>query len=120
MPNGIAAAGGFFNKEVGAETLLSSDILTVTQSVMVVGAQTGTADDLATITLHADFTLAGYQPVIYLKATTSDTITVKNGTGNIQTNTGSDISLTGEKMVMLVRPVGTAITGVTAKWIAFD
>lgn len=115
----IVATGGYFHQEVIGETLLVSDTLTVTQSIMVVGAQSGTADDLATITLHADFIVPGYQPVIYLKATTSDTITVKNGTGNIQTNTGADISLTGEKMIMLVRPVGTAITGVTTKWIAF-
>ncbi len=120
MPNAIVGAGGYFNKEVSGETLLASDTLTVTQSIMVVGAQTGTTDDLATIALHADFTLAGYQPVIYLKATTGDTITIKDGTGNIECNSGSDVSLTGEKMVMLVRPVGTAITGVTAKWICFS
>lgn len=106
--------------EATGETLLSSDTLTVTQGMMVVGAESGTADNLATISLHADFTFPGYQPVIFLKATTGDTITIKDGTGNIETNTGSDVSLTGEKMVMLVRPVGTAITGVTTKWICFS
>lgn len=120
MPVATVATGGYFHKEVAAETLLVSDALTVTQSIMVVGAQSGTADDLATITLHADFTFPGYQPAIYLKATTGDTITIKDGTGNIETNSGSDVSLTGEKMVMLIRPVGTAITGVTAKWICFS
>lgn len=106
--------------EVTGETLLASDTLTVTQNLMVVGAQSGTADDLATIALHADFTLAGYQPILFLKATTGDTITIKDGTGNIETNSGADVSLTGEKMVMLVRMVGTAITGVTTKWICFS
>lgn len=113
------STGGYFMQEVSGETLLVSDALTVTQSMVVVGAQSGTADDLATITLHADFVQSGYQPVIFLKATTGDTITIKDGTGNIETNSGSDVSLTGEKMVMLVRPVGTAITGVTTKWICF-
>lgn len=120
MPVATVGTGGFFHKEVTGETLLASDTLTVTQSMHVVGAQSGTADDLATITQHADFTFAGYQPVIFLKATTGDTITIKDGTGNIETNTGADVSLTGEKMIMLIRPVGTAITGVTTKWICFS
>lgn len=113
-------SNAFFNKEISDETLLSTDTLTVNQALMVVGAQSGTTDDLSTITLAASFTFSGYQPVIFLKATTGDTITIKDGVGNIETNTGSDVTLTGEKMVMLTRVIATANAVATAKWICFS
>lgn len=108
------------HQEPSDETLIASDILTAAQSLIVVGAESGTSDNLATVNLSTDFAAAcvGYQPLLYLTATIGDTITIKNGTGNIVCNTGADISLTENKVVMLVRFVSTTTAKVNNKWKA--
>ncbi len=74
---------------------LSTDAVTVTGPYHIIAAQSGTADDLATITASDDRTL------LVIQADTGDTITVKDGTGNIQLNGGADFSLTGDATLLL-------------------
>ena len=82
---------------LGASTILtiSGGVVTVTKSYHVIAAQSGTADDLDTITAAADRTF------LVLKADTGDTITIKHGTGNIATWNARDITLTGTDHIML-------------------
>lgn len=79
---------------------LSSDEITITRSFHVVAAESGTADDLATINLGS----LGFVPnslFVLLQADSGDTITVKDGTGNINLNGGADFDLSGEKTLLL-------------------
>lgn len=117
LTNGEVVTGGIGLTEVSTEVLIASGVLTVsTGGLIIVGAQSGTADDLDTINLATGIFPAGYQLELALTATIGDTITVKNGTGNIVTNTGADISLTENKMVILRRFIGTTNSVVNNKW----
>ena len=109
-------------KEPTGETLIAAGVLTVTQDLSVVGAESGTADDLPTVNLSTDFAAArvGYQPVLRLTATIGDTITIKHGTGNILCNSGADMTLTESKIITLVRFVSTTTAEVTNTWRAFE
>jgi hypothetical protein len=83
---------------------IAGGALTITQSVMIVAAESGTADDLDTLTLDTDLIMpSGYTEFIILKADAGDTITITDNVGNIQTNSGSSFSLTGDKLAMLFR-----------------
>ena len=73
---------------------IATGVITPTQLVHAVAAETGTADELATITAQNNRRLI-------LKADTGDTITIKHGTGNITTFSGADITLSGNKIVEL-------------------
>lgn len=73
---------------------LSSDTITTTLNAHYVAAQTGTADDLSTIT-------AANNQYVFLRADTGDTITIKHGTGNITIPGGNDIVLTGYRGALL-------------------
>jgi hypothetical protein len=74
---------------------ISSGSVTATQINHTIAAESGTTDDLDTITAADDRTL------LVIQADTGDTITVKNGTGNIQLNSGADFSLTGDATLLL-------------------
>ena len=74
---------------------LASDAVTVINSYHLIAAQTGTADDLVTISSGT-----AYQ-MLTIQADTGDTITVKHGTGNIFLNSASDFSLAGDKTLAL-------------------
>lgn len=99
---GMVWAGGFLMKEA-VEIAIVSGVLTVTQALVTVEGEGGADDDLVTIEFADSFTKTGYQPVIYLKAKTGRTITVKHGTGNISLASEADFSLTGEKTKALLR-----------------
>jgi len=73
------------------ETLISAGVLspTNTESMIVVGAESGTADDLDTLTV----TNYEENDIVQLKATPGDTITVKHNTGNFQLFDSKDIIL---------------------------
>lgn len=73
----------------------SSDAITITQGYHTVHAETGTTDNLATINGGS-----GNQQLT-LQAKSTDTITVKNGTGNIFLNGGADFALSGDKTLLL-------------------
>lgn len=74
---------------------LSTDAFTRDLGAHIVAAQTGTADDLSTISGGIN----GQQLII--SADTGDTITVKHSVGNIQLNNGADYALSGNKTLML-------------------
>ncbi len=79
-----------------AKTLtLSSGAVTVTQTAHILAAESGTTDDLDTLTVAGDYSL------VLLKATASHTITVKHGTGNISLNGAADFELSGDKTLLL-------------------
>lgn len=72
---------------------LATDIITPTQLVHTVAAETGTADTLKTIT-------AQNNRLVILKADAGDTITIEHGTGNITTWSGQNLTLTGNKIAI--------------------
>lgn len=85
---------------------LVSDAITITAMYHAVAAQTGTTDDLATITIDTASILTTdgantFRPFVVIWADTGDTITVKHGTGNIKLNGGADYALSGDKQLLL-------------------
>jgi hypothetical protein len=89
-----------------ADTLtIASGVVTVDQSIHIIAAEAGTTDDLDTITLdYPQITVASttYRPLLLITADTGDTITLKNGTGNIACSTNKDIALDDEMYALLV------------------
>lgn len=106
MANGAFFAKGFMLADA-VEIPIIGGVLTVTQSKVIVEGEGAANDDLVTIAFADDFTKAGYEPPIYLKAKTGRTITVKNSGGNIRLASGADFSLTGEKTICLLRMTAT-------------
>ena len=90
---------GVIGYDEPSETLLVSGAAspTNTPGLAVVGAQTGTADDLDTLTS----TEYAENDIVRLKSTTGDTITVKHGTGNILLKNDKDIVLSDTKEMIL-------------------
>jgi putative cofactor-binding repeat protein len=70
-----------------AEQLIVSGSITMLDNYSLIGAETGTSDDLATINGLTE----GHDGV--LLATVGDTITVKHNTGNILCSGGADVTL---------------------------
>jgi hypothetical protein len=79
---------GVIGYDEPSETLLSSGVASPasTPGLVVIGAETGTADDLDTLT-STDYAVNDH---IYLKATVGDTITVGHGTGNFLLKGGAN------------------------------
>lgn len=102
MTQGGVGTRGFFLSDA-VEIPIVGGVLTVTQSKVIVEGEGGANDDLVTIAFADTFTKAGYEPLVYLKAKTGRTITLKHGTGNISLASGADFSLTGEKTICLLR-----------------
>ena len=120
LPSGVAVAG-LLLVEASTETLLSSDTLTVNGGgLTIVGAESGTTDNLATLNIGTNFTLSGNQLIVFLTATIGDSITIKHNTGNIVCNTGADIVMTENMCVMLVRFISTTNAVVNSKWRAIS
>lgn len=80
----------FLRYQSATELSISSGAITVTQSAHRLQPESGTADDLDTISGTSD----GDRGTLYLTDEATDTITVKHGTGNISCPGGSDITLT--------------------------
>jgi hypothetical protein len=78
-----------------SQLTLSSDAVTVTKGYHTIAAQTGTADNLATLNGGSGNVL------VLLQAKAGDTITVKHGTGNIFLNGAADFTLSGGKSLLL-------------------
>ena len=83
---------------------ISSGVLTVTDSVTVAAAETGTSDDLDKLAI----TNTNEYDLIYLFADTGDTITLKHtgslsADGQIQTVSGADETLSVTKPTILIR-----------------
>ena len=82
-------------KTAASALTIASGAVTATQNLHTITSESGTTDDLATITAAADRTL------LLLQATATHTITVKHGTGNISLNGAVDFVLTGNKALLL-------------------
>ena len=81
--NDVSIDSGFLSLgQYGSELVISSDAITAIRSRHLVGAQTGTADDLSTISGGTS------GDILILQATDGDTITVKDGTDNIRLGQG--------------------------------
>lgn len=87
---------------LAATTILTiaTGVVTMTQGFHTIAAESGTADDLATINAPTGQG-SSYRPFLALIADAGDTITVKHGTGNIVLNGAADFSLTDAKMLLL-------------------
>jgi len=83
-----AAQNQVFYKSA-TELVLSSDAITVVQVAHKLQPESGTTDDLATISGTTD----GEFFILYISDAGTDTITIKHGTGNISCFGGVDISL---------------------------
>lgn len=83
---------------------LASGVVTVTDGYHIIASESGTADDLDTITPSFEDTTVNsvnYRPMLLIKADTGDTITVKHGTGNIQLSNSTDYDLSGDLVLQL-------------------
>lgn len=81
---------------------IAAGVATIQQCFCILAAQSGTADDLDTVTLGSNFAGIGtYRPTITLQADTGDTITVKHNTGNIYLYGAADVTLTGNQILTL-------------------
>jgi hypothetical protein len=94
---------------------LSSGAVTRTQEDHIIAAETGTTDDLDTITLDTTVSYSvnsiAYYPRVNIIADAGDTITLKHGTGNLSLPDDTDVTLTDDALVSL-RYDGT-------NWIVF-
>lgn len=85
---------------------IATGAITITQTYHAVAAESGTADDLATINIDASLATTDgantFRPFVILRADTGDTITVKHGTGNISLNGAADFELSGNKQLLLL------------------
>lgn len=84
----------------GSTLTIASGAITVTAGAHIVAAESGTTDDLDTISLASS--LSGVsRMLLLLQADAGDTITVKHGTGNINFNSAADFALSGDKTLLL-------------------
>lgn len=81
---------------------ISSGVVTVTQMVHVIAAETGTTDDLETITDGITGQTSAGLAVLLLIADTGDTITLKHGTDNLDLPGDADIDLDDDHWIMLL------------------
>lgn len=97
---------------------VASGVVTIEQGFAVINGEGAANDDIVTITPGTKLTKTSYGQVIYITAKIGQTHLVKHNTGNILCNTGADISLTENKVVMLVKFVTTTTANVNNKWRA--
>lgn len=107
----VEIAAAFVNRVTGnfaaaTSKTLATDALAVTNSYHVVKAETGTADDLSTITGLTD------QNFLALFATAGETITIKDAIGNIDVSGGADVILNEDGFALLT------FNSITSKWKA--
>src|SRR5262245_27058148 len=88
-----------------SQLTLASDAATPTQIFHTLNAESGSADNLATLNTSGFTQLTGggltFRPFVILIAASGDTITVKHGTGNIELNGAADFALSGNKLLLL-------------------
>lgn len=83
---------------IGATLTISVDEIAITNQVHTITAESGTADNLDTIT-NAN---GSDGQVVILFAKVGDTITVKHAGGNIRTKTAADVTVTSILPIMLI------------------
>jgi len=92
--NGVEAFERQLFTTASIKTISSGSITAPTLALHVVAAESGTADDLDTITASNNF-------FVVLKADAGDTITIRSGVGNISTPSGGSMILTGNRVALL-------------------
>ena len=89
-----------------ASTLnIASGVITVTQQYHVLAAESGTTDDVDTISMgFTNLTVKSntYYPLLCLTADSGDVITLKDGTGNLSLPNGDDIAIDPGSFVWLL------------------
>lgn len=78
-----------------SRTIASGAFTSGQESVIVISPESGSSDDLDTLTL------SGAPRLLVLYAASSKTITIKNGTGNLYLNGGADYALSGNKRLLI-------------------
>ena len=94
-----------------------SGVITATQNLHIVAAESGTVDNLDTIELGYDalsIDSIEYYPVLIIQADSGDTITVRHGQGNIDLPGDADITLNDDEWTALLWN-GTDWQAITAK-----
>jgi hypothetical protein len=89
----------------GTTLTISSGVVTALQEYHIIAAETGTTDDLDTISLgYTNLSVKGntYRPCLRLIADAGDTITLKHGVGNLSLPGDTDITLSDDAFVWLL------------------
>ncbi len=84
---------------------IAAGVVTATQMLHTIAAESGAADDLDTITAgHSNLSCVGltFRPIVILRADTGDTITIKHGTGNVLFGNSADFELSGNIVLSLI------------------
>jgi len=99
------------SQKFGTLALIDPTILTITGGVVttvwgahIIAAETGTTDDLDTITLGQStlaYSIYTFRPFLFLQADAGDVITLKHGTGNIDLPSDTDVTLNDDTWIML-------------------
>lgn len=99
--------GAFLSTDV-ATIPIADGVLTITSAMVIAQAQTGTADDIDTITPNIESINSGDLYFILIEADAGNTITLKHGTGNMNFVNAADIVLgSGERALLF----GSATAG---------
>ena len=94
---GIQELAGINLKDETVLTITAGSV-TATQSMHSISAQTGVTDDLDSIVPGK-----GTGDLIFISADAGDTITIRHNIGNIVTGDGENISLSGDKTLLLLK-----------------
>ena len=84
---------------------VASGAVTITQNLHIIAAESGTTDNLDTITLGYDALSVDsveYYPLLFLQADTGDTITIRHGQDNIDLPGDADIPLGDDEWIALL------------------
>lgn len=91
----VSISGGFLNLGTLSTLTLSSGAVTVTKTRHRIAAETGTTDDLT------DLNGATNGDIIIIEPDTGDTITVKDGTGNLRLAGDFAMDSTQDKLILI-------------------
>lgn len=113
--NGVQAFDSILANATAEAVVIATGVATITRMYATLTSQTGTTDDVDTITITNG-------KLAFIRATATHTITLKHGTGNITIDGGSDVVITGNETALVfaagsqvgVIGYGAAGGGVTA------
>jgi len=105
-----------------------SGVVTVTKMLHTVAAETGTADNLDTLTVGNSALLSGgvtFRPFLVLQADAGDTITIRHAEDNIYIPGAANVTLTENNLALfmydgtnwrLMNSVGQAVSFTVTNW----
>lgn len=85
----------FAFRKAATTLTISGGSVTATQTLHIIAAETGTEDDLDTISGLTS------RQLLLIQADSGDTITVKHGTGNVHFDSGVDFDLAGDSWLLM-------------------